>query len=48
MVIDSSGRIVYLRPGITDAETLRQVLGQAGVKQASLSGAGQFEPNPQR
>ena len=37
MVIDSAGRIVYLRPGITDAETLRQVLAQAGVRQASLA-----------
>jgi peroxiredoxin len=36
MVIDSGGRIAYLRPGISDAETLRQVLAQAGVRQASL------------
>ena len=35
--IYSAGRIDYLRPGNTDAETLRQVLAQAGVMQPSLS-----------
>jgi len=36
MVIDTQGRITYLRPGLSDAETLRQVLSDSGVKQAFL------------
>ena len=40
MVIDAAGRIAYLRPGISDAETLRRVLIDSGVRQASLSGSG--------
>lgn len=43
MVIDTQGRITYLRPGLSDAETLRQVLIESGFQQASLSGSGQFE-----
>ena len=46
MVIDSAGRIAYLRPGISDAETLRRVLLESGVRQASLPGSGQLEPIP--
>jgi cytochrome c biogenesis protein CcmG/thiol:disulfide interchange protein DsbE len=37
MVIDAAGRIAYLRPGISDGETLRQVLYQSGVKTASVN-----------
>ena len=36
MVVDTQGRITYLRPGLSDAATLRQVLNDSGVKQASL------------
>jgi len=36
MVVDRQGRITYLRPGLSDANTLRQVLNDSGVKQASL------------
>ena len=36
MVIDAAGRIAYLRPGISDAETLRRVLDDAGVRRAAL------------
>ncbi len=43
MVIDTQARITYLRPGLSDAETLRQVLFESGFQQASLSGSGQFE-----
>ncbi|MGB5658299.1 MAG: TlpA disulfide reductase family protein, partial [Thermoanaerobaculia bacterium] len=37
MVVDPQGRITYLRPGLSDANTLRQVLNDSGGKQASLS-----------
>ena len=37
MVIDPKGRITYLRPGISDAETLSRVLDDSGVRQASLA-----------
>lgn len=30
MVIDTQGRITYLRPGLSDADTLRQVLSDSG------------------
>jgi len=36
MVVDPQGRITYLRPGLSDAATLRQVLNDSGGKQASL------------
>lgn len=32
MVIDMQGRITYLRPGLSDAETLRQVLTDSGAE----------------
>ena len=35
MVVDPQGRITYLRPGLSDAETLRQVLTDSGMRQAS-------------
>ena len=38
MVIDTQGRITYLRPGLSDADTLRQVLTDSGMKQPSLAG----------
>jgi peroxiredoxin len=37
MVVDPEGRITYLRPGLSDAETLSRVLDDAGVKRASLA-----------
>ena len=37
MVVDPQGRIIYLRPGLSDAETLSRVLDEAGVKLASLA-----------
>lgn len=43
MVIDAAGRIAYLRPGISDADTLRQVLAQHGVAQASLADSDQLD-----
>ena len=37
MVVDPQGRITYLRPGLSDTETLSRVLNDAGVKLASLA-----------
>jgi cytochrome c biogenesis protein CcmG, thiol:disulfide interchange protein DsbE len=31
MVVDKKGRVTYFQPGITDADTLRRILHEAGV-----------------